>query len=123
MATQAEMIKLELEEFTEGIIKEITVNATAELIEETPVKTSWARSNWVPNIGNPKEEVVGTPENPNAFEQESGVANVLAYYKLPATVFISNNVPYITRLNEGSSTQAPAGFVQSAIAKAVRGVT
>ena len=34
-------------------------------------------------------------------------------------MFVSNNVKYITRLNDGYSRQAPAGFVQSAIRKAV----
>ncbi len=34
------------------------------------------------------------------------------------TAFISNSVPYINRLNEGSSTQAPAGFVQLAVISA-----
>jgi formaldehyde-activating enzyme involved in methanogenesis len=36
---------------------------------------------------------------------------------------VSNNVPYINRLNEGHSAQAPAGFVQQAVAKAVADTT
>lgn len=122
MVDQVEKITAELTEFTEDLIKDISINAVAELIEATPVDTSWARSNWVPNIGSPVNQPVGSPDNPSTFQQESGQAEILAYYKLPANVFISNNVPYITRLNEGSSTQAPMGFVQKAIAKAVREV-
>jgi hypothetical protein len=30
-------------------------------------------------------------------------------------VYISNNLPYIDRLNKGHSKQAPAGFIESAI--------
>ena len=30
---------------------------------------------------------------------------------------ITNSVPYIGRLNQGSSTQAPAGFVENAVDK------
>jgi hypothetical protein len=34
-------------------------------------------------------------------------------------VHVSNAVPYVQSLNDGHSQQAPAGFVQAAIAKAV----
>ena len=34
-------------------------------------------------------------------------------------VFISNAVPYIRRLDAGSSDQAPAGFVRYAVSKAI----
>lgn len=122
MSKESERVILELEKFTEDVIKDISINAVAELVEDTPIDTSWASSNWIPNIGSPKAVPIGSPENPNKFEQERGIADILAFYKLPANVFISNNVPYIMKLNEGSSTQAPAGFVQNAIAKAVRGV-
>jgi len=36
------------------------------------------------------------------------------------SVHISNDAPYIGRLNAGSSSQAPAGFVQRAIADGIR---
>ena len=33
--------------------------------------------------------------------------------------FVSNGVPYIGKLDQGSSQQAPAGFVRAAVVKAV----
>ena len=37
-------------------------------------------------------------------------------------ILISNNLPYINALNDGSSKQAPAGFVDSALSKGKRAV-
>lgn len=116
-----------LERFTEKRIKIITLDATANLIEDTPRDTGWARSNWVPSIGKPSRrqgDFLDPDEGDIAearADQESGQALIATTYTLSqGKVFVSNNVPYITRLNDGSSTQAPAGFVQAAIARAVR---
>ena len=55
-----------------------------ELVEATPVDTGKARDSWnITHTGNPSSPAI-----------------------------ISNEVPYISRLNEGSSKQAPAHFVE-----------
>lgn len=36
--------------------------------------------------------------------------------------YVSNTVPYISRLNDGSSVQAPAGFVETSLNAALRGI-
>ena len=52
--------------------------------------------------------------------QGAGISRIATGYSLrQGNVNITNNVPYIRRLNEGSSSQAPAAFVQSAIARAL----
>lgn len=119
-----------LERFTEKHIKIITLDAVANLVEDTPRRTGWARSNWVPSIGTPKD-MNGTPPPEKAAaahvgqrsaEREAGIAQIVTGYRLSlGRIYITNNVPYIRRLNEGSSKQAPAGFVQAAILRAVRG--
>lgn len=131
---QIQVVIGELYGLTERVIKKITLDVTANLLMTgtptgTPVDTGWARANWVPSIGQPlfldpgtqgrEDQVARTPGR--AGEQQGGLATVAATYKLnQGSVFISNNVPYIVRLNQGSSRQAPAGFVQGAIEKAVR---
>lgn len=117
-----------LERFTEKHVKIITLDATANLIEDTPRDTGWARSNWVPSIGAESSQQ-GNLINPDAGDiaearraSESGQALIATSYTLnKGKVFLTNNVPYIGRLNDGHSQQAPAGFVQAAIARAVRG--
>ena len=119
------MIMDELDGFTERIVKGIALDITANLIETTPVDLGWARANWVPVIGVRAEtRAITNPEGADIDrqrgKQQAGIAQVAARYKLGAgAIHIINPVTYIVPLNEGSSKQAPAGFVQDAIRKAV----
>ena len=114
-----------LNEFVEQVVVGLSTNATANLIEDTPVDTGWARSNWVPTIGVSFEGTAGTRESAeqgslNPGPQQSGLASIAASYRLQnGSVFVTNNVPYIVELNEGSSSQAPSGFVQMGIDRAI----
>ena len=53
MVDQIRVVVGAFEDFAEKIIKEITLEATANLIEDTPVDTGWARANWIPSITTP----------------------------------------------------------------------
>lgn len=115
-----------LERLAERVIIKITLDVTANLIETTPVDTGWARANWVPAIGSKFEadlsKVKATVAGATAAAatQQGAIAAVAVGYKLAmGRVFISNNVPYINRLNDGWSNQAPKAFVQRAIVKAI----
>jgi hypothetical protein len=115
-----------LNRLTEKVVTKITLDVTANLIETTPVDTGWARANWVPSIGQPviKNLPPSKPDDSQvvagaAAEQATATAGILAYKLKAGKVFVANNVPYIIALNDGSSSKAPAGFVQQAIAKAV----
>lgn len=135
MADDPEILRVidTLEGWTSEIVRRIAVEVTAELIERTPVDTGWARANWVPNIAFPYE---GTPVSVMSREdrtaglgnaqgqQSAGVATLVAgqYTIERGPVFISNNVPYVTILNTGSSSQAPSGFIQLAIEQGIRNV-
>ncbi len=106
--------------FTEKLITTITLEITATLIEVTPVKTGWARVNWVPRIGTPFAGTAGSQAAAdqgriNQGPQRAGIARMTNYRLKQGNIFIVNNVPYIGRLNDGSSSQAPAAFVQTAI--------
>lgn len=118
----AASVALQLKNFTEDIIQQVTLEVTAVLGEDTPVDTGWAQANWVPNIGASHIGTVGTKESVTATAKEEGIAKVLALYKLPAIIFVTNNVPYIERLNSGHSDKAPSGYVQLAILKGLQAV-
>lgn len=126
MVDQVQLVVGQLERFTERVITKITLDVTANLTENTPVDTGWARANWVPQIGSPVVEDLSaiTPTSQAAAgaagRQQAALASVVAGYRIElGSVFISNNVPYISDLNDGTSQQQPAGFVQRAIAKAI----
>ena len=72
----------------------------------TPVDTGRARSNWHLDVGAPTVQLV---------EPGGDLPTDVSRYTVNQTIFISNNVPYIRRLNEGHSKQAPAGFVEDAV--------
>jgi hypothetical protein len=109
-----------LEEFSAKVVKAITLEITSNLIKSTPVDTGWARANWVPSVGTPAGGTVGSPRGVSAGAQAAGQAKVAGYKITQGNVFITNNVPYILRLNDGSSTQAPSGFIQQAIARGIK---
>lgn len=121
--TSVRVVVESLEGFTEKLIKRLALNVTANLVEDTPVDTGWARANWVPQIGAPRSTPSGTRPTDggraSTADQAAGQASVLGY-KLGPKIHISNNVPYIKKLNAGSSSQAPAAFVQAAILRAVK---
>jgi len=114
---QTRIVIEQLEDLTEKAIRLIVLEMTAELTEATPADTGWARANWIPAVTVADLQARPNSGQPSAAEslKQAGIAQVLEYRLNKGPLFISNNVPYITRLNAGSSTQAPVNFVPSAI--------
>jgi hypothetical protein len=92
------------------------------LIQVTPVDTSNALSNWQISLGQPAQNARG-PYVPGylgytaAASQAQAIAAAQAMLEKVQpgqSIWISNLAPYIVDLNNGSSKQAPAGFVERA---------
>lgn len=122
------LVMNQLRSFTTNVVKALVLEVHAKLVRPassggTPVDTGFARANWVPSISAPFTAIVGSPEAVSQGAAAQGLAQVATQYMLQnGPAFVSNNVNYITRLNDGSSKKAPAAFVQMAIADAVRAV-
>lgn len=99
------------------VSRDLALEINANLIEATPVDTGWARANWIPTTSEPSIDPVGAPDAAGG-EQASAVAAMATRTPVLDRYFVANGVPYIQSLNSGSSTQAPAAFVQAAIAAA-----
>lgn len=99
----------------EKTVRAVALVVDAELVAATPVDTGRARANWNPSLNEPDTTI----REPN---QKKAISPIAAAFKLTDTILISNNLPYIKRLNEGSSKQAPAGFVDMALEKGKRAV-
>lgn len=91
------------------LVKKITLEALRRLVQKTPVDTGRARGNWQTTIHAPAAGQTG-PRMAGAVEGEAnGVLSTLPPYEV---VYLTNNVPYIERLDDGWSVQAPDGMVR-----------
>jgi len=105
-------------------VRRIALAILSEVVVQTPVDTGRARSNWVVSLGHMAEEPPFPPYAPGE-DGSTASANSTAAIQLGMAamsdrepeqdIFITNNLPYIGRLNEGYSPQAPANYIQNAI--------
>lgn len=121
-----------------GLLKnEITLAVVASVAKRTPVDVGTARSNWMVSTAisaatraafSPFLSRWRPPYGPGGSLSEtrnqagtvwSANGTVGRAAKAGEPLYISNNLPYIQRLNEGWSDQAPAGFVEIGITEGV----
>jgi hypothetical protein len=81
-----------------------------KIVLKTPVDEGRARSNWQPSIGSPATGTFDTLDKDGNATIAKAKA-ILATANAGDTIYLSNNLPYIRRLEEGYSQQAPAGMV------------
>lgn len=89
----------------------VAIELGGRLIRRTPIDTGRARGNWNASIG--KEDPRTDPDR-RANTALSEGAERIAPLKLSVghRLFWTNGLPYIARLNDGYSRQAPSGYVQ-----------
>lgn len=100
---------------TERTVKRAALGIDTALVMSTPVDTGRARANWQVSLNRiPSTEVPGGTSPQQALNQGT---QVIGAYSLVNNdvIYIVNNVPYIRKLNNGWSAQAPAGFVEDAV--------
>lgn len=90
----------------------LALDIDSRLVLATPVKDGRARSNWLASIESPRRDQVEIRSAEETIAEAVGVVDKAPQFPL---IYITNNLPYIQRLNEGSSKQAPAAFVETAI--------
>lgn len=111
--------------------RNIEVNANREVVKlgslvsqtvisGTPVDEGFARGNWFATLGSPRLTADFEKKDPSGQETIAENNAIIARRRSGQAVYISNNLPYIKRLNEGWSSQAPAGYVEKAIQAARR---
>ena len=81
----------------------------------TPKDTGRAAASWNVSLHQPDTEIQSKSYNNPGGAVNDGNVN-LDGIKAGDILFVTNAIPYIRRLNAGWSRQAPAGFVQQAIA-------
>lgn len=94
------------------LCRRIALEIDQRLVLNTPVDTGRARSNWLASISAPRTDTVDVRGQAQAIADAAVVIQQAPEFPV---IYLANNLPYIQRLNEGSSKQAPAGFVEGAI--------
>ena len=129
-----DMMEKDVREFAGMAVRRVALAVDRALVMSTPVGNPdlWkrpapkgyvggrARANWIPTLGTPAMTEVDRRD-------KSGAATIALLTPITAkfrigdgTIWLSSNIPYINRLNEGHSTQAPSGFVEMAIEQGLR---
>jgi hypothetical protein len=121
----------------DDVCRAVTINLFKGVIQMTPVgnPSLWqssppegytggsARANWQATIGSPATSVSDATDPSGG----ASISAVFANVKGGQVNYLTNNLPYINRLEHGWSNQAPAGMVrvnvdrvQSSLAAEVR---
>ena len=125
LALKFEAASKNVESVSSQIAQEAAVAIVTDLAFKTPVDTSQARSNWQVGLNAPMVSTIG-PHFPGRKGSTglSSAAETIAVGKMGmqgkrpgSSIFITNNLHYIADLNNGTSAQEPAGFVERAIVK------
>lgn len=110
-----------------AVVKKVAADMFGRVVLRTPVDTGRARGNWQITFNVPAE---GTSQqvDPTGRGAISEITAKAAQWK-DGAIWLTNNLPYIERLEYGWSKQAPAGMArvtvrefQSYVDSAVRGL-
>lgn len=112
-------VSRKLENEVATFLGDAVVEVVTDVSRETPIKTGQAQSNWLTAIGRKFSYYIANEGMNNAWYDSVDWANrVVRTVRYNDVIHITNNVPYIVLLNRGSSTQAPALFVEMAVLRA-----
>jgi hypothetical protein len=123
LAERMQELKQAIPQAASDLAAHIARTIQNDLVFVTPVDESTALSNWVLTVDEPWFVELsayylgesGSTQNQSINAALQQAERQLALKKPGMPIFITNNVPYIRALNDGSSAQAPAGFFERAV--------
>lgn len=115
-STRLSRLKRDIPKAANEVKKTAARELVKTLVPRTPVLTGQARSNWTVTANTPFTRATLFP----AVDRGGGpsfasLERTLLTVQPGSDIYIRNNLPYIVRLNEGYSKQAPAGFVNTVV--------
>jgi hypothetical protein len=91
-------------------VQKIAFELFSRVILKTPVDSGRARGNWQVAIGSVPDGVLEI-EDKTGSATISAAAATASGLRAGDVIYLVNNLPYIQRLEDGYSGQAPAGMV------------
>ena len=113
-ATQMKQFENLTTDKAEKVFRKTCFEISNEVISNTPVDTSRAKNNWFPDINKFSSETTETTNKQGSINLVADTTNRL---QLGTTFTLSNNLPYIVKLEYGWSKQKPNGFVAITLQK------
>lgn len=111
------------------VIRKVAIDMTSRIVLRTPVDTGRARANWTVSLGSPVYASGVQVDKTGAATISRGTA-ALGAFKAGPSIWIANGLPYIERLEDGYSGQAPGGMVgltvtefQGLVSRATQGLS
>jgi len=110
-------------ENTDKLVRKVALITDQAVVSATPVDTGRAKSNWLVQVGSSPNTAI-EPYVPGKFGSTAAentqaaidqASSAISGYTSGSAIYITNNLPYIQKLNNGSSAQASANFVQQAV--------
>lgn len=118
MTTNFRQFRLALRKFEGDIgrlhtqfMQKLSLDFLRGVVFMSPVKDGRFRNNWMTQIGTPSDEVTDEVDPSGAKAISRGAQEIEQLPQFSA-IYLTNNVPYARRLEEGYSQRAPAGVVQ-----------
>lgn len=120
--TSPSKFAVKLGQESKEVVAKVALELHSRLVMKTPVDTGRARSNWQVRLDAPFD---GFKPSTGGKGTQGAMTTILEAQRrlepqkmrgLP-TVYITNNLPYIKYLNDGSSEQAPKHFIETTLAE------
>ncbi len=92
------------------MVRKIGLELFSRVIMRTPVDKGRARANWQVAINSAPSGVLDLNDKDGSATISAADA-AMTGLKAGDTIYLANNLPYIQKLEDGSSKQAPAGMV------------
>lgn len=118
-------VAIDVPKNADEIVRKVALAADQTIVTATPIDTGRARANWQVGIGSAPAGTVeysGGAGGSVSYAIGAAQSVVTTYKGQPGGIWLVNNLPYIQRLNEGWSAQAPAKFVEQALDTAVSAI-
>lgn len=117
MATSS--FRLDLERFAEKagdrateVVRKVAIEVLSSVVLKSPVDTGRFRGNWNVAYGGIDYSTDSAEDKNGSAAIYRGVSYLLSSNLPGATIYITNNLPYAHRLEDGYSKQAPNGMVR-----------
>jgi len=95
----------------EKLVRGTSLALFRQVIQRTPVKTGRAKGNWQTDVNRMATSIVERDDKSGAKAIAETIVKT-GKFKLGQYISMANNLPYINKLEDGSSKQMPSGMVK-----------